>query len=236
MVNRDAQDILKRSESLQLMAYLCPAGVPSIGYGHTKTVTADDVRRRKRISAAVADGLLAADLAEFEAGVLALCRVAPNENQLGAMVCLAFNIGLAGFAKSSVLKAHNRGDFESAARAFCLWNKATVGGKKVVLPGLVSRRAAEAALYLKPVEGHKAETLPQSVEPERPMSESAIVRGGAVTAGASGLTLASEAARSVADIRYSLGDWLPYIALAVALLAAGYVVWERFNQRKRGQA
>jgi lysozyme len=238
-MNQKGLDILKRFEGLRLTAYLCPAGVPTIGIGHTgPDVTAEDVRNKKKISAKYAETLLKADLAVFESVVAQACTLEPNDNQLSAMVCLAYNIGPAGFKASSVLKAHNRGDYQAAARAFGLWNKATVAGKKVVLPGLVSRRAAEAALYLEPVADEQIpqEPMPQAVEPERPMTESNIVRSGSIAAGASGLAVASEAARQVSDIKDALGQWLPYVVLVVALGAACYVVWERFNQRKRGEA
>ncbi len=65
-------------------------------------------------------------------------------NMLGAMVSLAYNIGLGAFGKSSVLKNHLARRYANAAASFNLWNKG--GGK--VLPGLVRRRAAEAVLYL----------------------------------------------------------------------------------------
>ena len=88
--------------------------------------------------------------------------------------------------RSSVIKAHRRGDYQAAARAFGLWTKA--GGK--VWPGLTRRRAAEAALYLEPmpddvsdpVEG-PAQAMPQVVEPERPMAASTINRAGVVAGG-----------------------------------------------------
>lgn len=239
-MNNKGLAILKRYEGLRLTAYLCPAGVPTIGWGHTGSeITAADVKTKRTITKKTADALLERDLDEFEKGVVACCTIAPNDNQASAMTVLAYNIGLAGFKASSVLKAHNRGDCQAAAQAFGLWNKATVDGKKVVVPGLVARRAAEASLYLEPVDvAGEAPTMemPQTVDPETPMAESSIVRSGSIAAGASGLAVVSEAARQVADIRDALGPWLPYVVLAVALGAACWVVWERFNQRKRGEA
>lgn len=132
-------------------------------------------------------------------------------------------------AGSSVIKAHNRGDHQAAARAFSLWNKA--GGK--VWPGLTRRRAAEAALYLsgEPVE------MPQAVEPERPMTASTINRAGVVAGGTAAVATVAETARTVADVKYSaqsLGDWLvPVLLLAVVGLCA-YIVWERVKVRREG--
>lgn len=234
MINSAGAGIIKRRESKRLVAYLCPAGVPTIGYGHTATVSADDVRAGRRITSTQCEQLFARDVEDFESGVRAALTQPATENQLAAMVSLAFNIGIGAFRASSVLKAHNRGDYAAAARAFALWNKATVGGKKVVLPGLVARRAEEAALYLEPA-GQPA-PMPQAVADERPMTSSRIVQGGTVAAGASMLAMASEAARQVAEIRESLGPWFPYVVLGVAAAASVWVVYERFIQRRNGIA
>ena len=75
------------------------------------------------------------------------CGSAPtNANQFGAMCSLAYNIGLGHFLGSSVLRFHRVGEHHQAAAAFADWDKG--GGRS--LPGLVRRRAAEAALYLTP--------------------------------------------------------------------------------------
>lgn len=132
--------LIKRFEGLRLNAYLCPADVPTIGYGST----GPHVRIGMTITEARAEELLREDLTRFEACVSAKC---PNttQQQFDAMVSLAFNVGCAGFEKSTVARMHNARWFGKAADAFALWNKG--GGR--VLPGLVKRRAAEADLYRK---------------------------------------------------------------------------------------
>lgn len=237
-MNPRALEILKRSEGLVLMAYFCPAGIPTAGWGHTgPDVTADDVRAKRKYTMEQAEKWLADDLRKFEEGVIACCQIVPNDNQLGAMTCLAYNIGLAAFRKSSVLKAHNEAEFPAAARAFGLWNKATVGGRKVVLPGLVSRRAAEAALYAEPDSWDAGDYgIPQAIEAEKPMSESRTVQAGTLAAAAPALGMMAEAARQVAEIREAMGEWLPYALVAVGIAAGVWVIWERFGQRKRGEA
>lgn len=236
MICEPARALIKQAEGLRLRAYLCPAGVPTIGWGHTATVTAEDVRLARKVRLDEAEALLDQDLAEFEALVHQCCRLPANDNQLGAMVSLAFNIGADGFRKSSVLRAHNRGDFAIAAQAFALWNKATVDGAKRVLPGLVARRAAEAALYLTPIGPVDHRPMPQRIEPEKPMAQSTIMQGGVITAVASAMATASEAARHFADIRTSLGDWAPQVALVVTLAAGCWIVWQRWRQRAEGIA
>jgi lysozyme len=127
-------------ESCRLKAYRCPAGLWTIGYGHTGAEVHDGLT----ITQAEADGLLRTDLAKFDTGVLRLCPQS-RDTQHAAMVSLAYNIGLGNFANSSVARLHNAGRYGYASKAFALWNR--VDGE--VLPGLTKRRAAEASLYLR---------------------------------------------------------------------------------------
>ena len=142
-INKAGIDLIKAFEGLRLEAYLCPAGIPTIGYGST----GDHVRMGMVITEERAGALLREDLERFERAVAKKCPVA-TDNQFAAMVSLAFNIGTAGFDKSSVARFHNAGEPSKAADAFLMWNKATVGGRKVILKGLTRRREAERALYL----------------------------------------------------------------------------------------
>lgn len=133
--------LIKKFEGLRLRAYKCPAGIWTIGYGHT----GPDVDIGEEISEREAEDLLKGDLIQFEHGVESLLDGTPASfDQFSAMVCLAYNVGLGNFRKSSVLRFHKAGDFSAAANAFLLWNKA--GGK--VLNGLTNRRNAERALYV----------------------------------------------------------------------------------------
>ncbi len=97
-----------------------------------------------------------------------------TQPEFDALCSLTWNIGIAGMKKSSVVRLHNAGDKAAAARAFGLWNKSR--GK--VLPGLVRRRSAEAALYLA-----GSTEMPQAVDVEKPMVKSTTIIAGS-TAGA----------------------------------------------------
>ena len=139
---------IARHEGLRLRAYPDPAtgGEPwTIGYGHTSAAGLPKVYRGTTITKERAREILANDLVKFENAVEKALTVNPTQTQFDAMVSLCFNIGPANFARSSVLKFHNGRQFEKAAGAFALWNKAS--GK--VLAGLTARRAAERALYSK---------------------------------------------------------------------------------------
>ena len=141
-INMAGLELIKSFEGCRLTAYKCPAGVWTIGYGHT----GPDVKSGKTITFTEAEQLLKGDLDKFEDGVeKGIGTAAVTENQFAAMVSLAFNIGLGGFLKSTVLRMHKAGKYELAANAFLLWING--GGRQ--LPGLVRRRKAERTLYLK---------------------------------------------------------------------------------------
>lgn len=131
-------------ESCKLEAYPDPGsedGKPwTIGWGHT----GPEVVRGLKWSQAQCDAVFVKDLVKFEAGVLSLVRVSLKQGQFDALVCFAYNCGLANLKSSTLLKMVNESRFEEASRQFERWNKA--GGK--VMRGLTRRRAAEACLFL----------------------------------------------------------------------------------------
>ncbi len=223
--------LIKDFEGVRLSAYHDVVGVLTIGYGHT----GPDVSLGQTITPPQATRLLVADIANFEAAVIAACTTAPNQNQFDALVCFAYNVGIGGLRKSSVLKAHNRHDFQSAARAFALWNKA--GGK--VWPGLVRRRAAEAALYLEPVADVESAPMPQAVDHETPMTASPINRTSVIAGGASAAAAISEVTSAIAQVKSgvdALQAWLVPVLLIAVVCLCGYLVWQRYQQRKGGWA
>lgn len=154
-------------------AYLCPAGVRTIGFGCT-----DGVRLGMVWTAEEAEAALRREIAKFEAAVNRLVTVSINQNEFDAMVSLAYNIGAAAFERSSVLKRLNKGDRSGAGQVFEMWNKG--GGR--VLPGLVSRRKREAALFLKPVEAPQEPAMPQAVTEAKPVTPTQVAIGTAVAA------------------------------------------------------
>jgi lysozyme len=130
--------LIKEFEGCVLKAYLCPAKVWTIGYGHTKGVKAGQT-----ITQFEADELLRLDVEDHDISDL-LGDAPTTQDQFDAMSSLAFNIGLTRFAGSTVLKRHKLGNRLGAANAFLMWKLSN--GK--VLPGLVRRREAERRLYL----------------------------------------------------------------------------------------
>ncbi len=137
-----AVDLVKHFEGLYLTAYRCPAGVPSIGYGHTAGVAMGET-----ITAEQAEAYLSADLTSAAGQVDKLVTVPLNDDQRGALSSFVFNLGAGNLGSSTLLKMLNAGDYAGAAGQFGRWVYATVNGVKTELPGLVARRAAESALF-----------------------------------------------------------------------------------------
>lgn len=150
MIPSAAQNLIRAAEGLRLTAYLCPAGIPTIGWGHTKTVTAADLGKRT-ITQAEAQRLFDADVAVFEMAVDRLVKVKLTDNQRGALVSWTFNLGEGNLAKSTLLKLINaKADEAVIERSWLQWNKSTVRGVLTPLAGLTTRRKAEFALWTKP--------------------------------------------------------------------------------------
>lgn len=130
-------DLIRRFEGLRLRAYICPAGVPTIGYG----ATGPDVKLGLTWTADQAEGRMQRDAAVFVSATRKLCPRLDGDPQ-AAIADFAYNLGATRLAGSTLRRKINAGDFEGARRELAKWVRG--GGK--VLPGLVARRAAEAAL------------------------------------------------------------------------------------------
>ncbi len=150
ITNDQGRAIIETFEGLRLKAYRCPAGVLTIGFGHTRDSEGKlDVKEGDVITQHQAEVMLEFDLQQYEQAVAKLAPKA-NANQFSAFVSLAYNIGTAAFAKSTLLRLFNEGGPLAAAHRFADWR---FGGKNKdgtprELPGLVKRRAAEKALFL----------------------------------------------------------------------------------------
>lgn len=245
------------------------SGAPwTIGFGFT-----DGVKEGDTITLDAARARLAFEVQGYEDEVKEACTVAPTENELAAMVCLAWNIGLGwegavkpkgakdGFKQSSVLRAHNKGDHLAASRAFGLWNRAS--GEESA--GLTRRRAAEAALYLKPGEFEDTPDMPQVVEAESPMIKSPVVVATTALTATSvlddiapvisdlDLSWVVHLSKQVGEIRAGLGlgdmgeiagllqmlgitHLMPHLFLGSIVCLGSYIIWQRVKQRVKGWA
>jgi lysozyme len=131
-------DLIKHFEGCETEAYLCPAGVPTIGYGHIKGVQMGD-----SITETQAHEMLVEELEEYEGYVNTKVTVDLNQNQFDALVSWVYKLGSGNFTGSTLLKVLNSGDYSGVPEQIMRWNKA--GGR--VLEGLTRRRQAEADLF-----------------------------------------------------------------------------------------
>lgn len=229
------------SEGLRLAAYRCPAGVWTIGWGETSNVKPGDTCTKEE-----ADRWLCEDIAERADAVKAMCTNPPGGYELAAMTSLAYNIGLEGLKKSTVLRQHNAGNHEAASRAFGLWNKAKnpQTGELRELAGLTARRAREGALYLKT---DQPEAMPQAVEAESNLARSPIATSATVAAGAGVVEVISSAGQDIGMVKPALEmardvlvnvlgvptQWI----LPAIVIGAGLVILQwRVKQRRDGRA
>lgn len=141
---RNGIELIKAFEGLSLKSYLCPAQVWTIGYGNTFYEDGTRVQPNEEITKERAEEMLEFVYDKFENSVKHVLAVDVTDNQLGALVSFAYNLGVGALGKSTLLKKLNAGDVQGAGDEFLKWTKA--GGK--VLAGLVRRREAERKLFL----------------------------------------------------------------------------------------
>ncbi len=133
-------ELIKKYEGLRTTAYLCPAGIWTIGYGHT----GDEVRAGYKMSAEQAEEQLRSDLKLFEEVVTKYVETTLKQNQFDALVSLIYNIGAGAFIGSTLFRLVNsKPNHPDIEAEFGKWVNAR--GRR--LPGLVKRRDEECKLY-----------------------------------------------------------------------------------------
>lgn len=168
-ISKKAIQLIKHYESLHdgnlkeigLQPKMDPVGIWTIGWGHAiaDPVTKQFIRGKenyKRASALFpnfneqqAEDLLVRDLSAFETAVRKELKVKLNDDQVGALVSFAYNVGVSGYKQSSALRFINQNNIAEGGNRLLLWNKGTVNGKKVELKGLTYRRMSERDLLVK---------------------------------------------------------------------------------------
>tara|TARA_R110002012_G_scaffold321835_1_gene551702 strand:+ start:1085 stop:1540 length:456 start_codon:yes stop_codon:yes gene_type:complete len=138
-------EIIKKHEGLRLKPYLCPANVPTIGYGATYYPNGAKVNMTNgSITEQYAEDMLKDMLVRYEDGVSRYVQVQLNQNQFDALVSFAYNLGLGALKSSTLLKRINENPCDPDIKMqFKRWVKAD--GK--TLTGLVKRRKEESKLY-----------------------------------------------------------------------------------------
>lgn len=241
--------VVKEEEGLRLTAYPDPAtkAAPwTIGYGHT----GPDVVPGLRISAARAEELLQADLREAADIVTRAVSVPLTDSQYAALTLFVMNVGPGGKGvkdgfvtlksgkPSTMLTMLNRGDYAGAAAEFAKWTKAA--GK--VMPGLVKRRAAEAALFLSDT-SHPVSRAVEQPAVMKPLRQSATVQAGAGGLTLAGVTVGLQQAKEVSGAARELLDTLPAVNLDAGWVVSGILgiavvvmLYRRWDDRRKAVA
>ena len=153
-IGAKAEELIKKFEAddinKYLDAYIDPVGIPTIGYGSTYNY---DAKRKVKIGDSItvekAIEWLRKETKTIAPQIKALVKVPINQNQLDSLTSFVYNVGIGAFKSSTLLRLLNSGAPKSEVAAqFDRWNKGTVNGQKVILPGLVRRRSEEKALFL----------------------------------------------------------------------------------------
>lgn len=192
----------KRLPDGSCAAYLDTLAKPhvwTVGYGLTEGVHAGMVLTEQEAS-----DRFAKELSGHEAAVIRLVTVPITQHQFDALVSFSYNCGWGALGRSTLLRRLNAGDYDGASREFRRWNKA--GGK--VWPGLVRRRAAEAAMFLDPDVEPDEPDMPQSVDAQQAKPSRTVVATGAAATAAGGATI------------------IPAVPAALTQSAEGVTAWQ----------
>ena len=138
--------LIKMSEGVRLTAYKCPAGIPTIGYGHTGTVNSKPIIANvTKITQKQADLLLTNDLKRFENAVNKNVKVKLTQNQFDALISFTYNLGEGGLQQLIKCSGLNQGKYQNVPAHMIQYCKAN--GKE--LQGLKNRRMREIVLWNK---------------------------------------------------------------------------------------
>jgi lysozyme len=147
-ISQKGLDLIKKFEGFSAKPYLCPAGVPTIGYGATYYTNGTKVTMNDApISEEWAEQLLSNMVHTYEKAVTSLVIPHISQNQFDALTSFAYNVGVTNFRKSTLLRLINKNpDNPEIANQFMKWVR---GGGKVI-NGLIKRRQIESKLYFTP--------------------------------------------------------------------------------------
>lgn len=138
-ISQQAIELIKKFEGYSQVPYLCPAGYPTIGYGHKIAKN----EKYDKISCHLAQDLLLIDLTKVQFSVLNNIHYPLNQNQFGAIVCFTYNVGGGALQRSTLRQKINYGNLEEVGQELLKW--VHVGSRKIA--GLARRRQAEVELF-----------------------------------------------------------------------------------------
>ena len=222
--------LVKQFEGCKLKAYRCPAGVCTIGYGHTSAAGAPKVVDGMTITQAQAEDILKRDIVKYEIAVMDLVKVKLTQNQFDVLTDFAYNAGVGALQSSTMLKKINAGQFDAVPVELMKWTKG--GPEKKTLPGLVRRRQAEINWWTAQDQAHdqQEDRATPDAPPKRTMAVSKQGNAALLTAGLGGLGAAKEItthAKDAVDVADQFAGLLsnPNFVAMAAIVGLGGAIW-----------
>ena len=232
--------LLKKFEGCKLKAYRCPAGVCTIGYGHTSAAGNPTVVDGLTIRQDQAEAILRSDLVKYETAVHNMVEQPLTQHQFDVLVDFAYNAGVGNLKSSTLLKKVNAGQFDAVPAELMKWTKG--GGK--VLAGLVRRRQAESSWWLShemvPMTAAAAAEVADADDQEQRVSPDAVSipsmatssQGNAaiITAGLGGLGMAKQVAANAQDASDTANQIMGLLGntnflIMLAIVGLGGAIW-----------
>ena len=232
--------LLKKFEGCKLKAYRCPAGICTIGYGHTSAAGAPAVTDGMVITQQQCDDILRRDLVKFETAVHDMVKQPLTQHQFDVLVDFAYNAGLGALQKSTLLKKVNAAQFDDVPAELAKWTK----NKGKVLPGLVRRCQARSAWWLShemvPMTAAAAAEVAEADDQEQRVSPDAVSvpsmatssQGNAaiITAGLGGLGAAKQVAANAQDASDTANQIMGLLSntnflIMAAIVGLGGAIW-----------
>ena len=232
--------LLKKFEGCKLKAYRCPAGVCTIGYGHTSAAGNPTVVDGLTIRQDQAEAILRSDLVKYETAVHNMVEQPLTQHQFDVLVDFAYNAGVGNLKSSTLLKKVNAGQFDAVPAELMKWTKG--GGK--VLAGLVRRRQAESSWWLSHemvpmtaaavAEVAEADDQEQRVSPDAvsvpSMATSSQGNAAIITAGLGGLGMAKQVAANAQDASDTANQIMGLLGntnflIMLAIVGLGGAIW-----------
>lgn len=231
-LTQEGLKLIKSFEGFSATWYKCPAGIWTIGYGHTEAAGPPKYEPKRKITREEGEDILLSDLARYEQAVMDAVNVPLTDEQYSALVSFCYNVGPGAFRKSSVLKAVNAKRHDLVPARLALF---TMGGGKV-LKGLVRRRQAEGQLYASGMDDD--EVFPSTeVTPVVGKASYASTTNIAAGVGTVAMTTAgiNQITNDVSDTAVTFGftpEWVMVGILAIGIAAALWIMRERIVKSK----
>ena len=236
-VSEDGINLVKRFEGLhklnennQVVAYKCPAGVWTIGWGHTAGVKEGDV-----VTISDCENFLRQDLEECGQVIKRNVKVPLTQAQFDSLASFIFNLGAGNFKSSTLLKKLNKGSYDEVPEQLLRWNKARVDGSLTELRGLTRRRTAEATLFTVDYplpDDDPDEVMPQAVEQTstKSLAQSKTMAGAGIAGFA---TVAQELAGQLRSLT-SYSGVIETAFVVLSILGIALVAYSRIKDNKEG--